>query len=128
MNGWPTWWAGLAAAKAAGLTPVKANTVLDPTTGRADVVELLRFCLEHAYQLRVIEQMPLDAGHQCRCESALTADEVLAALRPYFRLRSGSGAARFGASRAVTGRHGAGHAGRKVRGVRLGVARVLLGL
>lgn len=47
--------AGLAAAKAAGLTPVKVNAVLDPTTGREDVVDLLRFCLERGYQLRVIE-------------------------------------------------------------------------
>ena len=78
---------GLAAAKAAGLTPVKVNGVLDPSTGREDVVELLRFCLEHGYQLRVIEQMPLDAGHQWRREAALTADDVLAALRAHFRLR-----------------------------------------
>ncbi len=79
--------AGLAAAKAAGLTPVKVNAVLDPATGREDVVELLGFCLEHGYQLRVIEQMPLDAGHQWRREAALTADDVLAALRSHFRLR-----------------------------------------
>jgi cyclic pyranopterin phosphate synthase len=79
--------AGLAAAGQAGLTPVKVNAVLDPATGREDVVGLLRFCLEHGYQLRVIEQMPLDAGHQWRRGAALTADEVLAALRPHFRLR-----------------------------------------
>ena len=79
--------AGLAAAHEAGLTPVKVNAVLDPATGREDVVELLRFCLEHGYQLRVIEQMPLDAGHQWRRGAALTADDVLAALRPHFRLR-----------------------------------------
>jgi GTP 3',8-cyclase len=79
--------AGLAAAHAAGLTPVKVNAVLDPATGRDDVVELLRFCLEHGYQLRVIEQMPLDAGHQWRRDAALSADDVLAALRPHFRLR-----------------------------------------
>jgi GTP 3',8-cyclase len=79
--------AGLAAAKQAGLTPVKVNAVLDPATGRDDVVELLRFCLEQGYQLRVIEQMPLDAGHEWRREAALTADDVLAALRPHFRLR-----------------------------------------
>jgi cyclic pyranopterin phosphate synthase len=79
--------AGLAAAQAAGLTPVKVNAVLDPATGREDVVELLRFCLEHGYQLRVIEQMPLDAGHHWRREAAPTADDVLAALRPHFRLR-----------------------------------------
>jgi cyclic pyranopterin phosphate synthase len=78
---------GLAAAKEAGLTPVKVNAVLDPSTGREDVVALLRFCLEHGYQLRVIEQMPLDAGHQWRRDAALSADDVLAALRPHFRLR-----------------------------------------
>ena len=79
--------AGLAAAKQAGLTPVKVNAVLDPVTGRDDVVELLRFCLEYGYQLRVIEQMPLDAGHLWRRDAALTADDVLSALRPHFRLR-----------------------------------------
>ena len=79
--------AGLAAARQAGLTPVKVNAVLDPDTGRQDVVELLRFCLGHGYQLRVIEQMPLDAGHRWRREAALTADDVLAALQPHFRLR-----------------------------------------
>jgi cyclic pyranopterin phosphate synthase len=78
---------GLAAANAAGLTPVKVNAVLDPGTGREDVVGLLRFCLAHGYQLRVIEQMPLDAGHQWRRDAALSADDVLAALRPHFRLR-----------------------------------------
>jgi GTP 3',8-cyclase len=79
--------AGLVAAKDAGLAPVKVNAVLDPNTGREDVVELLRFCLQHDYQLRVIEQMPLDAGHQWRRDAALSADDVLAALRPHFRLR-----------------------------------------
>jgi cyclic pyranopterin phosphate synthase len=78
---------GLAAAKDAGLAPVKVNAVLDPATGRDDVVELLRFCLAHGYQLRVIEQMPLDAGHLWRRDAALSADDVLAALRPHFRLR-----------------------------------------
>jgi GTP 3',8-cyclase len=79
--------AGLAAAKAADLAPVKVNAVLDPGTGREDVVELLAFCLEHGYQLRVIEQMPLDAGHEWRRGAALKADDVLAALEPHFRLR-----------------------------------------
>jgi len=80
--------AGLAAAKAAGLAPVKVNAVLDPVTGREDVVGLLAFCLEHGYQLRVIEEMPLDAGHEWRRDTALSADDVLAALRPHFRLRA----------------------------------------
>jgi cyclic pyranopterin phosphate synthase len=56
--------AGLAAAHTAGLGPVKVNAVLDPATGLDDAVSLLRFCLDHGYQLRIIEQMPLDAEHR----------------------------------------------------------------
>jgi cyclic pyranopterin phosphate synthase len=77
---------GLAAAQAAGLRPVKVNAVLDPVTGLDDAVALLRYCLEHGYQLRIIEQMPLDAGHSWQRNKALTADEVLAALRRHFTL------------------------------------------
>lgn len=78
--------AGLAAAKAAGLGPIKVNAVLDAVTGRDDVVPLLRFCLEHGYQLRIIEQMPLDAGHQWKRGEVLTAAEILTILRGHFTL------------------------------------------
>jgi cyclic pyranopterin phosphate synthase len=72
---------GLAAAHAAGLRPVKVNAVLDPQTGLDDAVSLVRFCLGHDYQLRIIEQMPLDAGHLWRREATVTADQVIAQLR-----------------------------------------------
>jgi cyclic pyranopterin phosphate synthase len=78
--------AGLAAAKAAGLNPVKVNAVLDPVTGLDDAVELLRFCVEAGYQLRIIEQMPLDAGHQWQRDRAVSADDVLAVLQEHFDL------------------------------------------
>jgi cyclic pyranopterin phosphate synthase len=77
---------GLAAAKQAGLGPIKVNAVLDPVTGRGDVVALLQFCLAHDYQLRIIEQMPLDAGHQWRRGEVLGAGEILAILRQHFAL------------------------------------------
>jgi cyclic pyranopterin phosphate synthase len=79
--------AGLAAAQRAGLGPVKVNAVLDAVTGRADVVDLLRFCLAHGYQLRVIEQMPLDAEHHWRRAEMLTAADILGALGEHFELR-----------------------------------------
>ena len=79
--------AGLAAANAAGLRPVKVNTIVDPETGLEDVVPLVRFCLQHDYQLRIIEQMPLDAGHEWRREAEVVAHRVLAALRHRFTLR-----------------------------------------
>lgn len=78
--------AGLSAAKDAGLTPVKVNAVLDPATGLDDAVSLLRFCVAHDYQLRIIEQMPLDADHHWRRGEALEADDVLSALRRRFTL------------------------------------------
>ncbi len=79
---------GLAGAAQAGLTPVKVNAVLDPVTGHDDAVTLLRFCLEHGYQLRIIEQMPLDAGHHWRRDQTLDAATILAALRRHFDLQS----------------------------------------
>jgi cyclic pyranopterin phosphate synthase len=79
--------AGLEAAKAAGLNPVKVNAVLDPVTGLDDAVGLLRLCLDRGYQLRIIEQMPLDAGHEWKRGEAIAADDVLAALQRHFDLR-----------------------------------------
>ncbi|HET9564394.1 MAG TPA: GTP 3',8-cyclase MoaA [Mycobacterium sp.] len=78
--------AGLAAAHRADLKPVKVNAVLDPVTGLEDAVPLLRFCLDHDYQLRIIEQMPLDAGHEWSRGATLGADDVLAGLQRHFTL------------------------------------------
>ncbi len=77
---------GLAAAADAGLGPVKVNAVLDPVTGAEDATELLQFCLGHGYQLRIIEQMPLDAGHRWSRDSALGAEAILGGLRRRFDL------------------------------------------
>ena len=77
---------GLAAAASTGLAPVKVNTVLMRGVNDDEAVPLLRFCLEHGYQLRFIEQMPLDAQHGWRRENMVTADEILAALSEEFLL------------------------------------------
>lgn len=74
---------GLTAANAAGLAPVKVNAVLDRP---ADAVELLRFCLRYGYQLRIIEQMPLDAEHRWSRDSTVGAGDILAALGEAFTL------------------------------------------
>jgi GTP 3',8-cyclase len=78
--------AGLAAAAAAGLTPVKMNAVLLRDLNEDEAVPLLQFALEHKYELRFIEQMPLDAGHTWRREQMVTAAEILARLRGAFEL------------------------------------------
>jgi cyclic pyranopterin phosphate synthase len=74
---------GLAAAASAGLTPVKINTVLMRGINDDEAPELLKFALAYGYQLRFIEQMPLDAQHRWDRHTMVTADEILAALEPF---------------------------------------------
>ncbi|MGI8880072.1 MAG: GTP 3',8-cyclase MoaA [Jatrophihabitans sp.] len=78
--------AGLAAAAAAGLGPVKLNAVLMQGVNDDEATALLRFCVEHGYQLRFIEQMPLDAGHLWTRAAMVTAEDILASLRVDYTL------------------------------------------
>jgi GTP 3',8-cyclase len=77
---------GLAAAAAAGLLPVKVNAVLMRHLNDDEAVPLLQYCLDHGYELRFIEQMPLDAQHGWRRDDMVTADEILAELKAGFNL------------------------------------------
>ena len=77
---------GLQAAAATGLAPVKVNTVLMRGLNDDEAVPLLRYCMDHGYQLRFIEQMPLDAQHGWRRENMVTADEILEKLSGQFLL------------------------------------------
>ncbi len=86
--------AGLAAAAATGLAPVKVNAVLMHGFNDDEAVPLVRFCLERGYQLRFIEQMPLDAQHGWRRDDMVTADEILAVLSAEFSLTPEDPAAR----------------------------------
>ena len=69
--------AGLSAARDAGLTPVKVNAVLMRGLNEEDAVPLLDYCLEQGYQLRFIEQMPLDAHHAWTRGEMVTAEDIL---------------------------------------------------
>jgi cyclic pyranopterin phosphate synthase len=75
--------AGLCAAATAGLTPVKINTVLMRGINEDEAPALLRFALDHGYELRFIEQMPLDAQHGWDRRTMVTADEILTALAAF---------------------------------------------
>ncbi|MGA4542366.1 GTP 3',8-cyclase MoaA [Uniformispora flossi] len=77
---------GMAAAADAGLTPVKVNAVLMRGVNDDEAPALLSWCLERGYELRFIEQMPLDAQHGWDRSLMVTADEILAALSAAFRL------------------------------------------
>jgi cyclic pyranopterin phosphate synthase len=78
---------GIAAADAAGLSPVKINTVLMRGVNEDEAVDLLAFALEHGYEQRFIEQMPLDAQHQWDRSQMITGEEILERLRTAYDLQ-----------------------------------------
>jgi GTP 3',8-cyclase len=82
--------AALTAVAATGLSPVKINAVLLRDVNDDEAVPLLRFALVHGYDLRFIEQMPLDAGHIWSRSAMITAEEILAALGTAFDLTPSS--------------------------------------
>ena len=80
----------LSAAAAAGLTPVKVNAVLMRDLNEDEAPGLLRYCLEHGYELRFIEQMPLDAQHGWKRTDMVTAEEIFDSLSRAFALSEDS--------------------------------------
>ncbi len=77
---------GLSAAAEQGLAPVKINAVLLRDVNDDQAPELLRWAIDHGYELRFIEQMPLDAQHGWRRDTMITADEIFDRLAEQFRL------------------------------------------
>ena len=78
--------AGLKEAHDAGLRPVKVNALLMRGINDDEAPALLRWCLDRGYELRFIEQMPLDAQHAWDRQSMVDADEILQRLRAEFDL------------------------------------------
>ncbi|MGV1007377.1 MAG: GTP 3',8-cyclase MoaA [Dermatophilaceae bacterium] len=85
---------GLAAAAGAGLRPVKVNAVAMRGCNDGQVAELLAWCVDHGYELRFIEQMPLDPQHGWDRSAMVTGAEIQARLAERFTLTPVSSAAR----------------------------------
>ena len=87
--------AGIEAARAAGLGPLKLNTVLLRGQNTHEATSLLEFALERGAEIRFIEQMPLDAGHTWTRAGMVTADETQAWVEEAYHLEPipGRGAA-----------------------------------
>jgi cyclic pyranopterin phosphate synthase len=77
---------GIAAARAAGLDPIKINTVLMRDINGDEALPLLKWALAENLSLRFIEQMPLDAGDAWTRSNLITADEIFAQLNSEFEL------------------------------------------
>lgn len=77
---------GIAAARAAGLAPIKINTVLMRDINGDEALPLLKWALSENLNLRFIEQMPLDAGDAWTRSNLITADEIFNQLNYEFEL------------------------------------------
>jgi cyclic pyranopterin phosphate synthase len=77
---------GIAAAKRAGLTPIKINAVVVRDYNEAEVADFAQFAREHAVAMRFIEFMPLDSGHDWSRESVVSGREMRERIEARFPL------------------------------------------
>jgi cyclic pyranopterin phosphate synthase len=68
---------GIAAAKAAGLEPVKVNVVAMRGKNDDEVLDIIEWARDGGYQVRFIEFMPLDGGHTWTSEQVFSKREIL---------------------------------------------------
>ena len=68
--------AGIAAAKAAGLEPIKINAVIVRGHNESEVADFAAFAREHDVKMRFIEFMPLDSGHEWARADVVSGKEI----------------------------------------------------
>lgn len=68
--------AGIAAAKSAGLQPIKINAVIVRGHNEAEVTDFAAFAREHDVKMRFIEFMPLDSGHDWSPADVVSGREI----------------------------------------------------
>jgi GTP 3',8-cyclase len=78
--------AGIKAAQAAGINPIKINAVLLKGVNADEAPALLEWALTNNLALRFIEQMPLDAGGIWERSALVTADDIYADLSTRYQL------------------------------------------
>jgi cyclic pyranopterin phosphate synthase len=83
--------AGLDAADAAGLRPIKINCVAMRGFNDDEVVDLVAWGRERGYQVRFIEYMPLDAQHEWSRDRLLPASEILEQVNAAFPVAPDAG-------------------------------------
>jgi cyclic pyranopterin phosphate synthase len=85
-NGYENVRAGIRAAKAAGLAPVKVNCVLLRGFNDDQIIPFAHFAREEGVTVRFIEFMPLEEDRVWSPEIVVTMDEILAALAREFEM------------------------------------------
>lgn len=100
---------GIAAAGAAGISPIKINTVTLRDFNADEAAEFARLTLDHPYEIRFIEFMPVGEHNGWRRARLVPGDEILRSLQAQFDLEpvaSGGGAAGPGTLYRVRGAAG----------------------
>ncbi len=78
--------AGIAAAKKAGLEPIKINAVIVRGHNEDEVADFAAFAREHDVKMRYIEFMPLDSGHEWAREDVVSGKEIRERINERFPL------------------------------------------
>jgi cyclic pyranopterin phosphate synthase len=78
--------AGIAAAKRAGLEPIKINAVIVRGHNEDEVVDFAAFAREHDVKMRFIEFMPLDSGHEWSRADVFSGREIRERIHARFPL------------------------------------------
>jgi len=77
---------GIAAAKRAGLHPIKINAVIVRGHNEDEVADFASFAREHDVKMRFIEFMPLDSGHDWSKEDVVSGREIRERINERFPL------------------------------------------
>ena len=78
--------AGIAAAKAAKLEPIKINAVIVRGHNEDEVADFAAFAREYDVKMRFIEFMPLDSGHEWAREDVVSGKEIRERINERFPL------------------------------------------
>lgn len=69
-------WAGVEAAKQAGLSPIKINVVAMAGFNDMEILDFARLTLKDPYQVRFIEFMPVSTSSEWRPECCISFEEI----------------------------------------------------
>ena len=78
--------AGLQAARAAGLGPIKINAVLLRGINDTEVVSLVDWAVSNGFEMRFIEDMPLDGDRSWTATDVIAARDIRAEIETAFSL------------------------------------------
>ncbi|MGH8727740.1 MAG: GTP 3',8-cyclase MoaA [Burkholderiales bacterium] len=77
---------GIEAAKAAGFSPIKLNTVMVHGVNDDEFGDLVQFAVENEHDISFIEEMPLGEVDHSRASTYYSSDDALAVLRQRYTL------------------------------------------